>query len=83
MRYELTEHARGVLVERDIPEEWVARALTERQLAVPDPEDSGIVHYFFAVPERGSAVLRVVVNERNTPSRVVTAFFDRRMKGKL
>jgi hypothetical protein len=35
------------------------------------------------VPEHGNRVLRVVVNVQVTPERVVTLFFDRKMKGKL
>ena len=35
------------------------------------------------VPEFGHRVLRVVVNPTVAPIRVVTLYFDRKMKGKL
>lgn len=41
--------------------------------------EDGNVHYLKAIHEFGERVLRVVVNDRVVPRRVVTAFFDRRV----
>ena len=38
---------------------------------------------FRCIPEFGNRVLRVVVNKAAEPIRIVSVFFDRRMKGRL
>jgi hypothetical protein len=45
--------------------------------------DPGTVHYLGTIPEHGHRVLRVVINRQVSPVRVVTVFFDRKMKGQL
>ena len=35
------------------------------------------------IPEQDNRMLRVTINTRVAPSRVVSVFFDRNMKGKL
>ena len=42
-----------------------------------------LIHHLAVVPEHGNRVLRVVFNHLVTPVRVVTVYFDRKMKGKL
>jgi len=78
MDCELSEHTRDMLKERNIPEELVWRALKS-----PDRQESaedGNMHYVKSIPERGGRFLRVVVNPRVSPNRVVTVFFDRRLR---
>lgn len=48
-----------------------------------DPEDPEIERFYLAIPENGNRVLRVAANTNVTPWRVVSAFFDRDMRGKL
>jgi hypothetical protein len=48
-----------------------------------DPGDCGLERFYAIIPERGERVLRVVVDTRATPWRVISVFFDRNMKGKL
>lgn len=75
-----TKHALDVIRERDILDEWVQDALT-----APDRTEIGSsnnTHYIKAIPERGDRMLRVVVNENVEPNRVVTLFFDRRLRRK-
>jgi hypothetical protein len=70
-----------MLRERDISESWVLRAL-----ASPDrrePAVNGTVHLLKAIPEHGGRVLRVVVQPDGASGRIVTLFFDRRVKGPL
>jgi len=43
--------------------------------------DSQLVHHLARIPEQENRVLRVVLNPLASPVRVVTAFFDRKMKG--
>ena len=76
--FEFSTHAFDMLIEREIPEEWVTRSLN-----APDYTEIGIddnIHYIKAIPEFGGRIIRVVVNPHRTPARVVTFFFDRRLR---
>lgn len=71
-------HARDMLKERDIPEEWVLRTIKA-------PEEKGVgrdgnLHYYKSLPERENRVLHVVVNEAVEPNRIITLFLDRRRR---
>lgn len=83
MKFELTQHARKALDEREIPVEWMERTLSAPELVLPDPEDAAVERRYRRIPEFGGRVLRVVVNTAVDPNRVVSVFFDRQMKGKL
>lgn len=76
--YVFTLHARDMLKEREIPEQWVLDAIS-----VPDEksiESDGNTHYFKSLSERENRVLHIVVNETTEPSRIVTLFLDRRRR---
>jgi len=73
-----TRHALDVLTERQIPQEWVARVV-DRPAQVEHAED-GTVHYIAPISEHGGRHLRVVLAGEPEPHRVVTAFFDRRLR---
>ena len=49
----------------------------------PDKQDAGLTHHLGKIAEYGNRVLRVVTNDQTVPARVVTVYFDRKMKGKL
>ena len=83
MHYELSLHARKVLSEREIPVEWLERALFTPELVTPNPNDPTIERRYRRIPEFGGRILRVAVNTAVEPNRVVSVFFDRTMKGKL
>ena len=74
MNYELTQHAKVVLAERQIPLEWMERTLLEPELVLPDPDDSTVVRRYRRIPEHGGRVLRVAVNTAVVPQRVVSVF---------
>ncbi len=78
---EFSQHAEDVIHERRISMEWVSRAI-ESPAAVEEHAD-GTVHYLARIEEREERVLRVVVRAGSSPPRVVTAFLDRRLKGRL
>ncbi len=78
---EYTRHAVHVMEVRVISKEWVELAVTEPALRTPDPSDPEVERFFRRIPERGGRVLRVAVNTRVTPWRVVSVFFDRSMRG--
>jgi hypothetical protein len=83
MKYDLSQHAKDALAERQIPAEWIERAIDAPQRTEPDRFDSKLIHFLAIIPEYGNRVLRVVLNPLATPARVVTAYYDRKMKGKL
>jgi hypothetical protein len=71
-------HARTMMHERMIQEEWILRAVHD-----PDTteERSGIeTHYLKHIPDARGKTLRVIVNHQVDPSLVITAFFDRRIQ---
>ena len=81
LNLEYTRHAVHVMAERRIPNEWVELAVTEPAFRMDDPNDSDVERFFRPFPEYGGRILRVAVNTRAAPWRVVSAFFDRNMKG--
>jgi hypothetical protein len=83
MPYDLTQHARQMLEERNIPLEWLEWTLSEPELLLPDPNDATVKRYYRRITEYGGRVLRVAVNTSVDPVCVVSVFFDRQMKGKL
>jgi hypothetical protein len=83
MNYEMSQHAATVMAERDIPESWLERALHQPDRMETDRNDPELTHHLVIIPEHGGRVLRVVINNRVAPVRVVTLFFDRKMKGRL
>ena len=79
--YVLTEHARIVLAERSIPLAWVERVLTHPQRTAVDGADPELRHAIAPIPEHGDRYLRVIYNPNVAPWRVVTAYFDRGLRG--
>ena len=78
--YECSEHAREMLRERNILEAWVKRVLEEPEIT--EWKEDGTLHDLRAIEEFGGRYLRVVVNPEAVPQRIVTVFFDRRLKRK-
>ncbi len=79
----MSKHAQDVMREREIQAEWVAATLAKPALREPDPTDERLSHALLPIADFGYRVLRVVYNHTVDPVNVVTAFFDRAMKGKL
>ncbi|MDI6736288.1 MAG: DUF4258 domain-containing protein [bacterium] len=78
MDFKLSAHTKNMLQEREIPEEWVWRTIDK-----PDWENIGEdnnIHYFKSISEHGGRILHVVVNQHILPQKVVTVFFDRRVR---
>ncbi len=76
--YVLTKHAKEVMEKRQIQLEWVEHVLFAPELIEPDSIDPELEHRLAHIAEFGGRVLRVIVNTRAIPARVVTVFFDRR-----
>lgn len=76
----LSNHAQDVLAEREISETWVWDTITQPE-TIWLGED-GNTHYAKRIAERNGRVLHVVINSTVDPHRIVTVFFDRRLKKK-
>lgn len=81
MSYTLTKHALENMRARQITTEWLERALAAPDWTEPDEDDPALEHRFALIAEFGDRVLRVIVNRTVVPERVITAFFDRRLRG--
>ena len=79
---EYSDHLRLRLAKRiEIEERWIDNAIS-----APDPVvkvSKSEWHFLRVIRERGNRVLKVVVNPSLNPKIIVTAHFDRRLKGKL
>ncbi len=66
-----------------IKREWVDKVLATPDKTESDKDDPALKHALGRVSEHEERVLRVVYNDSVKPARIVTAYFDRTMKGKL
>lgn len=82
MNYELTQHAKDMLQERGIALEWLEQVVDNPVTTHPDLADDALEHRLGKIAEFNNRVLRVIVNIKVKPTRVITAYFDRTMKGK-
>ncbi len=78
--YVLSKHALGMMSERHILEDWVWQTLEESGTAYTG--EDGNLHFTKAIPERENRILHVVVSPKDSPKRIVTLFFDRRLRSK-
>jgi len=83
VKFQFSNHALKTLTEHEILVEWVERTLEAPELILPDPNDATVERCFRRIPEFGGRVLRVAVNRTVEPNRVVSVFFDRKMKDEL
>ncbi len=83
MKYELSDHARTVIRERDIPPEWIEQVLHQPQKIEDDSSDTELEHRLGQIKQHGGRVLRVIINKTDDPIRVVTVYFDRAMRKRL
>ena len=75
--YELTQHARDMLVERKIESRWVAQTIEapDKRQAMQD----GTIHFIKKIEACRGRYLRVIVNAQPSPGKIITVFFDRRL----
>lgn len=77
-----TEHARRRMAKRQLQQEWIERVAANPARVEPDELDPNLEHRLGVVPELANRVLRVIVS-KDEPKRVITAYLDRKLKGKL
>jgi len=78
MKY--TKHFKDMMEERLIQSSWIEQTLNEPETVKDKPD--GTRHFFRRIPEKGNRWLHIVVNIKTKPSKAITVFFDRGMKGK-
>ena len=81
--YDLSQHAKDVIAERNIRLPWLEQVLESPELVEPDLDDLQLMHHVARIREYGNRALRVVFNKSVNPVRIVTVYFDRQMKGRL
>ncbi len=67
-----------MIAERGIDEAWVWRTVDDPQKKTLEAD--GNFHYIKSMDENGGRTLRVIINEAIEPNRIVTVFFDRRLR---
>ena len=80
MDYHLTEHARDAIEKRGIAQEWIEKTLSAPEWVEKDTIDENLEHRLARIGEFGNRTLRVIVNVRTVPPRIVTVYFDRRRR---
>lgn len=70
--YQLSKHAKDMMYERQIPAEWVKSALSQPD--IQEQQIDGTVHFIKKIPAHGNNFLRIVIDPRVDPWRVVTLF---------
>ena len=73
-----TAHARTMMHERGIMEDWVKSTVLDPDMTEQREDDE--VHYLKKIPQKRGKFLRVIVNPSVNPERVITVFFDRRVQ---
>jgi len=76
VEFKLSSHAKDMLKERKIPENWIQETLDN-----PDKVDhfeQNEHHYFKSISENKNRILHVIINPLEKPINIITAFFDRR-----
>ena len=76
--YQFSEHAYDMLKERNIKESWVKGALEKP--SKKEAKENGTIHYIKSIEEYGGRYLRVIVNPDAHPQKIVTLFFNRRLR---
>lgn len=81
---EFSGHARQMMQERSIREEWVRQAVNSPDASETGEDARGAVTYYWKrVEGTKGEVLKVTVNPGVTPLRVVTLHPDRAMKREM
>ena len=78
MKFKLSVHAKDVMDNRNIVEDWVYAILDNPFVTIEIAKDE--VHVYGTIKEYNNRCLKVVVNPLK--SLVITTYFDRKMKKK-
>ena len=78
MKIVISPHAREMILERAIDEEWVRQTLAVPLMVADEQKRPGRKLAFARIAEFGDRWLRVVYTEDKETINIITAFFDRR-----
>ena len=81
--YEISAHAQDNIQKRNLLLRWIQDAVEHPDKTEPDETDDELQIAFKKIQDANDKILKVVYNKTVSPIRIVTAHFDRRMKGKL
>jgi len=79
----LSAHAEVVIANRSIEREWLEQVLERPERVEADKVDPTLKHAIGRISVHPGRVLRVVYNDAVEPRRIVTAYFDRTLRGQL
>lgn len=83
VNFELTEHAKLRISDRQISLNWIEMTLSAPQKVELDSKDPDLRHALLTITDYDNRVLRVIYNVKVIPNKVVSVYFDRKMRGKL
>ena len=81
--FDLSRHASDVISAREIRLAWLEQVLNSPEHVEADRDDPELMHHVGRIEEHGNRALRVVFNNSMDPVRIITVYFDRKMKGRL
>ena len=73
-----THHFALMLHERGIKREWIELALDNPDKI--ETREDNTRHYIKMIPANNNRWLRVIINAASRPEKLITAFFDRRLR---
>jgi hypothetical protein len=76
-------YAKDVISERYTRLAWLEQVLNSPELVEIDPTDPELTHHVGRIKEHGSRALHSVFNNSARPVRIVTVYFDRKLKDRL
>ncbi|PYJ17725.1 MAG: hypothetical protein DME94_02900 [Verrucomicrobia bacterium] len=69
MKFELTNHARKAVAEREIPIGWIEQTVEAPELIVPDPSDAKIERCFGRIVSRSLPLVSTATSRLYRPCR--------------
>lgn len=81
--FTFSAHALKVINERKINIKWIESTINNPDKIEPDTKNCELEHRLKVIKANENRVLRVICNKSVKPILIVTAFFDRRLKGVL
>lgn len=83
MDFILSKHAKTVIYERKINIDDIKKVLEKPDMVIADKNDIKTEHRLGSIEHYGNRVLRVILNKGEEPVKIVTAYYDRSMRGKI
>jgi len=80
--YTLTAHAAIVVAERGIHKEWIQRVLSAPIKVIQDIADPTRCHAYGSISERDDRTLHIIYNNTTYLKKIISVYFDLRMRGK-